>query len=265
MKLHVLASGSHGNATLVENEATGETVLIDCGICKRDFFARSAEAGVNLAKLRGIVITHDHSDHTKGLGVVLRGLAKQGIQPPLLTSKAVRMASKPIMDAANSGLCRVSSFAAGDALSLGGMQVHPFRTSHDAAESFGFRVECGEDAMGFMTDTGIVTPEAHEALGGVRVLAIEANHDPKMLAEGPYPYVIKRRIASDVGHLSNEQSATEVERLLSGKLQHVVAMHISENNNTYRLPGEVLEQAVRRCGHSATVHTAYQNRLVSIS
>lgn len=78
LRLHILASGSGGNAAIVENAVTGEGVLVDCGICKRDFFARAEEAGFNLEKLRAVVITHDHGDHTKGLGVVLRGLAKAG-------------------------------------------------------------------------------------------------------------------------------------------------------------------------------------------
>ena len=89
LRLHILASGSGGNAAIVENAATGEGVLVDCGICKRDFFARAEEAGFNLEKLRAVVITHDHGDHTKGLGVVLRGLAKAGAHPAVCASEAV--------------------------------------------------------------------------------------------------------------------------------------------------------------------------------
>ena len=89
LRLHILASGSGGNAAIAENAATGEGVLIDCGICKRDFFARAEEAGFNLEKLRAVVITHDHGDHTKGLGVVLRGLAKAGAHPAVCASEAV--------------------------------------------------------------------------------------------------------------------------------------------------------------------------------
>ena len=143
------------------------------------------------------------------------------------------------------------------------MQVHAFRTSHDAASSCGFRVEADGDAVGFMTDTGIVTGEADEALRDVRILALESNHDVQMLKDGPYPYPVKRRVSSDTGHLSNVQAADELEALLSDALEQVVAMHISQNNNTYRLPGEALTAVVRRAEHPATVQVAYQTMLVS--
>ncbi|MCI8425472.1 MAG: MBL fold metallo-hydrolase [Adlercreutzia sp.] len=285
IKLHVLASGSGGNAAIVENGRTGEGVLIDCGICKRDFFERAGEAGFDTAKLCAVLITHDHSDHTKGLGVVLRGLAKAGCVPEVLASRAVYAASRPVREAAESVGAPVAHFAGGDGLSVAGLMVRPFRTSHDAAESFGFRFDeeavepCGEaeegaplggdlDSLGYMTDTGVVTDEAWEALAGVRLLALECNHDARMLQTGPYPYVIKQRIASNVGHLSNDQSREALARLAHAGLRHAVAMHVSQENNTYRLPREVFEatladdSGIRR--FATEVSVAYQNRLVSI-
>lgn len=263
LALHVLASGSRGNAAIVEDTATGAGVLVDCGICKRDFFARSAEAGFDPANLAAIVVTHEHTDHTKGLGVVLRGLAKQGIAPAVYVDDAVHAASSEVISL--EGAHDVRALRAGDALSLAGMSVHVFRTSHDAAASCGFRFEAaGGDVAGFMTDTGVVTGEADEALSGVRLLALESNHDVQMLADGPYPYPVKRRVASDVGHLSNVQAAEELERLLCGELEQVVAMHISQNNNTYRLPAETLASVVARAGHPACVQAAFQDMLVSV-
>lgn len=264
MRLHVLASGSKGNAAIVENVVTGEGILIDCGICKRDFLSRCDEADFDLRRLKGVLITHEHTDHTKGLGVVYRALVKFGVHPTIHASEAVRDASRDIGELLEQDLCDVCSFAAGDALSLAGLAVHAFATSHDAAQSFGFRIERGSDAIGYMTDTGVVTPQAHEALGGCRLLALEANHDPRMLAEGPYPYPLKRRIASDRGHLSNEQSAAELAGLLHDGLAAVVAMHVSENNNDYELPGKALRELLAREGHSARVNVAYQRKLVSI-
>lgn len=264
MRLHVLASGSRGNAALVENKATGESVLIDCGICKREFFSRAEVLGVDLGKLRGIMITHDHGDHTKCLGVVSRGLAKLGVNVPLYAIPVVRAASSAIGELDRSEIVESRSLTLGDTFTLAGIGIRAFQTSHDAADSCGFRFERDDDVLGFMTDTGIVTPEAYEALSDVRVLAVEANHDPKMLAEGPYPYVIKRRIASDRGHLSNQQSGEALEALLSNSLEQVVGMHISQNNNTYRLAEEALTGIVVRCGHSANVQVAYQNTPLSI-
>lgn len=261
LRIHVLASGSKGNATLVEDTRTGEGVLIDAGICKRDVISRSQEAGFDLAKLKAVLITHEHSDHVKGLGVLYRELAKRKLEVPLYVNEDCLQNSNTIREA--SELTGVERFQEGSQLSLAGMQIAPFATSHDAAGSFGFRFWDGKDALGFMTDTGVVTDSAHEALDGCRILAIEANHDLRMIATGPYPYHLQQRVGSELGHLSNGQSAQELLSLLHPKLEQVIAMHISENNNTYRLPVQELRNVVDQVGHSACVVCAYQKRLVS--
>lgn len=290
IRLHILASGSGGNAAIVENGATGEGVLIDCGICKRDFFARAEEAGFDVAGLRAVVVTHDHGDHTKGMGVVLRGLAKAGVVPTVHASAAIFAASAPLRDAVTSVDAPFAPFTAGDVLELAGLVVRPFRTSHDAAESYGFRFDelAGgkgkgstkgfgtdwvdapaaiadiPDSLGYVTDTGIMTEEAWDALAGVCLLALESNHDVRMLETGPYPYVIKQRIASERGHLSNAQAAEALGRLAHNDLRHVAAMHVSQENNTYRLPRETFEAVIAERGLATTVSVAFQNRLVTI-
>lgn len=298
LKLHVLASGSRGNAAIVENGATGEGVLIDCGICKRDLFERAEEASFDLSFLRAVLITHDHSDHTKGLGVALRGLARAGVHPTVHASNAVLRASDALRQAVASVEAPFRPFD-GRPFRLAGMEVLPFRTSHDAAESFGFRFDevpdslestsegtdevaalgteegagtgtPGGDSLGFMTDTGIVTDEARAALSGVCMLALESNHDARMLEAGPYPFYLKARIASERGHLSNRQAAELLAELAHENLRAVVAMHVSQENNTYRLPQETLVatlnalEAPRVGCEPPKVYVAYQNRLVSI-
>lgn len=271
MKLHVLASGSKGNAAIIENEQTHEGILIDCGICKRAVFEGAASAGFDMACLRGVFLTHEHTDHTKGLGVVLRALAKEATQPRIFVNEAVCAASRHVQEALDSVGAPFASIDAGDAVSVAGMQVHVFETSHDAAASFGFRIEqaCegGMDAIGYLTDTGVVTPAAHEALGGVRILALESNHDQRMLAEGPYPLALKQRIASDAGHLSNDQAVSELVRLAeegsATRLESVVAMHVSQNNNAYRLPREALGRIASSIAPGMRAHVAYQERVVS--
>ena len=268
LKLHILASGSRGNASVIEDADTGRAVLIDCGISKKDFMARCAEADFDPARIEAILVTHEHTDHTKGLGVVLRGLAKLDARPDVFANPATLAASKPLQEIAETH--RVLSFGA-DALSvrstdleLAGMRIFPFVTSHDAAASFGFRIECDGDVVGFMTDSGIVTPAAHDALQDVRLLALECNHDSKMLERGPYPYVVKQRIASDRGHLSNAQASDELASLLSNRLEAVASMHISENNNEYDLALKTFAETLAREDHSARVCCGYQGRLTSI-
>ena len=272
LALHILASGNSGNAAVVENTATGAGVLIDCGICKRDFLSRCDEAGFDPARLEAVFVTHEHSDHVKGLGVVLRGLAKLGCMPPVYAAGASVANSSALAKVGEAFELR--ELAAGaSGIEAAGVCVIPFATSHDAAASFGFRIEDATDgdAIGYLTDSGVVTPAAHAALRDVRVLALESNHDPKMLADGPYPYVIKQRIASDAGHLSNGQAAAELAALVAesrtAKLrepQTVVAMHISQNNNEYSLAKRTLEAALTEAGCAAEALCGYQARLTSV-
>lgn len=307
LALHVLASGSSGNAAVIENTATGAGVLIDCGICKRDFLNRCDEAGFDPGRIQAMFVTHEHGDHVKGLGVVLRGLAKIGNVPPVfaagactanssalakvaeafdvreLTTACAQMDSRDMASAAfddatphNAGPGAVDNampqITDSGSVEAAGMRITPFATSHDAAASFGFRIEdaADGDAVGYLTDSGIVTAQAHAALRDVRILALESNHDPKMLAAGPYPYVIKQRIASNSGHLSNDQAAAELGTLVAESRaaglrlpQTVVAMHVSQNNNDYSLARRTLEAALGNAGCYAETLCGYQARLTT--
>lgn len=313
LALHVLASGSSGNAAVMENVATGAGLLIDCGICKRDFLARCDEAGFDPARIEAVFVTHEHGDHTKGLGVVLRGLAKLGCSPAIFSASACVANSSALASVADAFDVRELAAASGTTLEhaslwgatthealtadgkapasdgdahaadsdtqaagtieAAGLRVIPFATSHDAAASFGFRIEdpADGDALGYLTDSGVVTPAAHAALRDVRILALESNHDPKMLANGPYPYVVKQRIASDLGHLSNEQAATELAALVAESRaaglrepQTVVAMHTSQNNNEYSLARRTLEAALVKANCQAETLCGYQQRLTTV-
>ena len=291
LKLHVLASGSKGNAAIIENAATGAGVLIDCGICKRDFLERCDEAGFDPARLEAVLITHEHGDHTNGLGVVLRGLAKLGCAPVVYMNRACVDNSSTLQKVA--GDFETAPLDAAHALFLGegaseslngasacdgrvvraaGLRVLPFATSHDAAASFGFRIEAPDgDALGYITDSGIVTSVAHAALRDVRILALESNHDERMLKNGDYPYIIKKRIASELGHLSNPQATEELAALITESRaadlrtpETVVAMHISQNNNDYDLPRAALEEGLAIANGNARILCGYQGRLTSV-
>lgn len=263
LNLIVIGSGSKGNASVVYDRITGDGILIDAGICKRDVFSFSEQGGFDLSNLKGIFISHSHSDHVKNLGVVLRGLRSVGIDVPLFMHQDTLASSKELQKA-QAGQ-KVVFIESGDAVEAGSLAVLPLPTSHDADVSFGFRIECGEDALGFVTDTGIMLPETLAALQGVRILGLESNHDETMLRTGPYPRMLKQRVASDRGHLSNHQAAEALRSLITDQLETVVALHISENNNTYRLPVDTLRAVVEGAHANVQVTCAYQHRPVFIT
>lgn len=260
LKLHVIGSGSKGNAALIEDAATGNVLAVDCGLCARDYLAGLSAAGVDPAQISGLLITHEHTDHTKGLGVVLRALRKKGAQVPVYVDEPAARNSRDVM--ALVGDFSFRRLEQGKRQNINGIDVLPFATSHDAASSCGFRFEATGDALGYLTDSGIVTPQAHDALQQVRILALESNHDPEMLRVGPYPYPLKRRVGDINGHLSNQQAADELRELMWSGLEQVVAMHISQNNNTYDLPEAVLREALG--DHAAHVQSAHQSRMISV-
>ena len=187
-------------------------------------------------------------------------------------ANAARDGATPHTAVAPAGRGSAPRAAGSGAVEAAGMRIIPFATSHDAAASFGFRIEdaADGDAVGYLTDSGIVTAQAHAALRDVRILALESNHDPKMLAAGPYPYVIKQRIASNSGHLSNGQAAAELDALVAESRtaglrlpQTVVAMHVSQNNNDYSLARRTLEAALGDAGCYAETLCGYQARLTT--
>lgn len=272
-KLHILASGSKGNAAIVEETANGQCILIDCGISKRDFLARCDEVSVNPANISDVLITHEHTDHTKGLGVVTRGLEKMGVAFTMRTSMKIRNASPDIADALKSenvDFCAIGTDQSNDTQRLLDVEVKAFQTSHDAAQSFGFRFESmlSSDTLAYLTDTGMVNDEAKQALQFARIVALESNHDIDMLMNGPYHYPLKRRISSERGHLSNEQAACALDELLSSlgghALEHLVAMHISQENNTYDKPLAHLGEVVERFSHKASVNVSHQLHAISV-
>ena len=263
LELIVLASGSSGNAAIVRDAAAGRSLLVDCGICKSAFFSRCADVGVDPFEIEGVLVTHAHTDHTSGIGVVLRGLAKQDCRPPLYAHSRTRVCSKKIAEAAETVEQR--DIVHGESIALAGMTVTPIPTSHDSDGSTCFRFELEDDAIGFVTDTGVITPEIHESLTGVRTLAIESNHDVTMLKKGPYPFYLKQRILGREGHLSNAQCCEELASLLHPGLEHVIAMHVSEHNNTFELPASELRKTLSARGHDASVHVARPDKAIRIS
>lgn len=238
--LHILASGSSGNAAIVEGPQT--SILIDCGLSRRELLRRSQELDIDTDRIAAVFITHEHSDHVGGLRV----FAKHFDGPIFATSGTAHILSQ------RSSMAGVEfSLISTDAQQrVGEISVQAFSTSHDVAEPVGFRFSLlGEkdleiDSIGYCTDTGILTDDALTKLAGTRILALESNHDEHMLATGPYPQVLKERVVGPYGHLSNEQAASALAELIRTNTKAVIGMHLSRENNRPSLAVRTLAAAL---------------------
>ena len=238
MQIFTLASGSSGNCTLITE---GETaVLIDAGISARRITTALAQLELSPAQLSGILITHEHTDHVSGLKTLLKNFDIPIFAPRTVASHLYR------------SIVGIEDFlrplVSGQDERLGGFSVLPFRTPHDTPESVGYRLTGEEASFGLCTDLGHVTDEVLEGLLGVNVALIEANHDPQMLRDGPYPPMLKRRILSEHGHLSNEDCACLAAALFESGTGSIVLGHLSRENNSPGLAKETVRTALRRAG-----------------
>lgn len=219
MRLSLLASGSKGNSLFLE---TGDCrLLVDAGLSGRETILRLCSIGVDAATLDGILVTHEHSDHVRGVGALARKL-----KVPVLGSGRTLAAARHVI-----GRADFVEFDAGSPFVFKGVSIDPFPITHDACDPVGFRIESGEGCIGFATDLGIATRLTQEKLKGCRALVLEFNHDEQMLQNGPYPWHLKQRIRSRHGHLSNAEAACLLEELLHPGLQGVFLSHLSEVNN----------------------------------
>lgn len=251
MKVGVLGSGSSGNATLVQ--AGGTAVLVDAGFSARQIEIRLEKLGVGSEEIAAIVITHDHGDHTRGMGVFAR---KHGT--PLYMTERTRDACASLLR----GEEDVRSYRPGRSFTVGDVRVEPFLTVHDAADPVGVALvdECTGLRLGVATDLGRPTAQIRHALEGCDLLVLEANHDEAMLATSVYPWALKQRIASSHGHLSNQAAARFAAELAHPRLAGVVLAHLSHECNRPELARQVVGEALRTTGWSGYLVVASQDR-----
>lgn len=235
MQFASLGSGSKGNATLVR---AGETlVMVDCGFSLREVQRRLERLDLTPADLDAILVTHEHSDHCAG---VARLSAHHAI-PVYLTHGT---ASSGRCDGASELRCINPE----DRFQIGELVVQAVRVPHDAAEPCQFRFEwCGR-VLGVLTDLGCVTPHVMACYSDCHSLVLEFNHDSEMLAAGPYPPTLKRRVGGDWGHLNNRQALDLLQAFGGRTLNNLVVAHISENNNARPLVEAVLREAGETAG-----------------
>lgn len=232
LHLHILASGSKGNAALVEGPEG--FILVDCGISRRQVCLRAEELGLNLEQVRALLVTHEHGDHVSGISVWCRRW-----DGPMYATPGTVAARSYLTELPFTLVGREESFE------VAGVRVTTFPTSHDVAEPMGFRFEDAEgDAIGWCTDTGVLLSRAAEQLYNCRILGLESNHDVEMLKHGDYPAQLKARILSDHGHLSNDAAAEALPALIGPTTETVVALHLSADNNRPQVAVRTLAAAI---------------------
>lgn len=241
MKIVPLASGSSGNSYLIRQG--DQSMLVDAGLTCKQLLLRFERVNEDPQRLKGIIVSHAHSDHIKGVGVLSR---KFNIPVHL---------NRGTWTAANSALGKISEvqiFETGKPFELGCFRIHPFSVPHDCAEPVGFRISCGSARVGIATDLGVPTTLVANLLSDLQTVVLESNHDPDMLMDGPYPWDLKQRVKSRLGHLSNHQSAQLLQRIINDGLKVVILAHMSETNNNAELALKTARKSVpafiEQCG-----------------
>lgn len=222
MRVTVLGSGSSGNSILVE--AGGTRLLVDAGFSGRDLERRLDEVDIPPASIDALLVTHDHSDHTRGMGVLAR---RWGI--PICLTTRTHIACRRLLQGGEA----IRLYSSDESLVIGELRVDPFLTVHDAVDPVAVTVTetATGEKLGIATDLGRPTETVRSALRGCDFLVLESNYDEVLLRESPYPWSVKARIASSRGHLSNRDAARLVAELAHPGLAGVVLAHLSEKAN----------------------------------
>ena len=225
MRLCSIASGSSGNCIYVGHASTH--LLIDAGISGKRIEEGLRSIGVEPQSLNGLLITHEHSDHIQGVGVLARkyGIPLYGTVETFCAMKKGKTSLGKVDDAL------FQEIHPEEPLSIGEIRVTPFSVSHDAANPVAYIFEADGKKIGMATDLGVYTEQTVEYLKNSGILYLESNHDVSMLEVGPYPYYLKQRILGAHGHLSNDTAAGLLCRLYHEGLRHVLLAHLSKENN----------------------------------
>jgi phosphoribosyl 1,2-cyclic phosphodiesterase len=239
VSLTVLASGSKGNSTVVSTSRT--KILVDAGLSCRETFKRMQAVGDSATQLSAIVISHEHSDHVTGLFM----LAKKLRIPVYMTGAAHQAYERTERDKRDGvALQRCEVFKAGHAFQVGDITVMPFTIPHDSADPVAFTFKADGIKVGVVTDLGYMPHSVVQHIRNCDVLMIESNHDVEMLRIGPYPWSVKQRVMSRLGHLSNDALAEFFRSEYDGGAAFVVLAHLSEQNNHPELALTAAERAL---------------------
>jgi phosphoribosyl 1,2-cyclic phosphodiesterase len=203
-------------------ESASARVLVDCGFTAQEMEKRLNHLAVDPATLSGILITHEHSDHIRGVGA----MARRYQLPVWMTPGTLHSANYGALPELKLIDCHTGSWSIED------LTIHPYPVPHDSREPCQFRLTSDKKCLGILTDAGHITPHIIHTLQGCDSLVLEFNHDPQMLENGPYPRALQARVGGSHGHLSNHQALQLLKQLPVERLTHLVASHISEKNNS---------------------------------
>ena len=229
MKFSSLGSGSKGNGTLISSD--GQLLLVDCGFSLKETEKRLQRLGVSPHDIDAILVTHEHADHIKGVGP----LARKFTLPVYMTAGTARSSAIGTVDS----LHIINNY---QPFSLGKLKVFPIAVPHDALEPSQYIVEGSNKRLGLLTDLGSISVHVENQYTSCDALIIEANHDPLMLASGPYPTSLKERVGGAWGHLSNQQASAFLQSIDKSRLQCLVVAHISQQNNSIQLAQQAFSQ-----------------------
>ena len=246
--LSILGSGSRGNAAVL---ATAHTrLLIDAGFSRRELTRRMALAGYAAEQLTAVLVTHEHSDHVAGLAKLA------AVCPaPVLLNDATHAALGPTAAA----LPRREAFTTGVSFTLGDIDVTPFALPHDAADPVGFSFRAEGVRIVFVTDLGYLAANVKDQLRAADCIVLESNHDLDLLKSGGYPWELKQRVLSRLGHLSNDTVAEFLRTDFDGACAHLVLAHLSENNNLPSLALISAQRALAPRARPPQLHLAAQD------
>ncbi len=242
MRVSILASGSSGNITLLETQST--RLLVDCGLGKRETLARLAAIELSVDRIDGILITHEHADHCNGLPQML-GLWKA---PLYVTEPTMDALHRALPDRLAKRLRGLETIQSGQHFSIGDIDVHAFQIPHDAADPIGFTFRTNGTKMALVTDLGYMPQLVKVHLRDADCLLLESNHDLDMLKVGPYPWVVKQRVLSRTGHLSNHAVSEYLSdpEGFDARARYLVLAHLSQENNNPDLARLSAEEALDR-------------------
>lgn len=244
MRFSVLASGSSGNAFYIETEKT--RLLVDAGLSGKQMDKLFSEVAVDPTKLDGILVTHEHTDHVKGLGI----LARKYDLPIYANDKTWHAMEK--------GLGKITTdqrfhFEANTVKTFGDLDIESFSVSHDAVDPMFFAFHQGDKKVAIVTDLGYVSERIKKTIEGANAYVFEANHDVSMLQMSSYPWSVKRRILSDSGHVSNEDSGLALSEIFTNKTERIYLAHLSRDNNMKELAKMSVDQVLQERGIKANL------------